>query len=153
VEVAERSSDSTTPLAIIQGGACPGGCSPIRCSQVEAFDNYTSGRRVRPHKPTASSSNATHSPRSLVTPGGETISKRKQTFIRFTSCTRDHSRRLLYYHYHLVALLPHKWAVTHLGYGRHDTCHMRNFEGGAKLAWQKFSFAISWTSILRHIQS
>jgi len=26
--------------------------------------------------------------------------------------------------------------VAYLGYGRHDTCHERNFERGAKIAWQ-----------------
>jgi len=31
-------------------------------------------------------------------------------------------------------------AVVYLGYGRHGTCHGRQFDGGAKIAWQKWKF-------------
>ena len=37
-------------------------------------------------------------------------------------------------------LLP----VACLGYGRHGTCHGRNFEGGAKVAWQKLEFHLQF---------
>ena len=40
--------------------------------------------------------------------------------------------------------------VVYLGYGRHDMCHERHFDGGAKIAWQKLKsvYTVSWTSIL-----
>ena len=45
--------------------------------------------------------------------------------------------------------------VAYLGYGRHGTCHGRHFDGGSKVAWQKFKyfFTVSWTSILRPMHS
>jgi len=45
----------------------------------------------------------------------------------------------------------HWLAVAYLGYGRHDTCNGRHFDGGAKIAWQKLKSLciVSWTSILR----
>jgi len=33
--------------------------------------------------------------------------------------------------------------VAYLGYGSHGTCHARNVEGGAKIAWQKLKFSFN----------